>query len=802
MSFKTTSEPPLEGGLLTAPEPLKRVGQAVDPGTGTDETEPDEGEDGETKQAAAVPDDIAAGLSEAQWVQMAQRAYTAAETWFDASVQPTVARNYAHFQSRHAPGSKYLHDYYRLRAQTFRPKTRAMVRRSEASAVVALFSTSDLLDVDSWDDTNPDQRDAAEVAKAILQYRLERSLYWFQTMAGSQQEASVTGRPILHIYWRYRTRLRQSLRRDPTTGRVDWVQEREAIEDKPRVDLVPIENLKMDPAADWRDPINASPYLFHRMPMYVGDLKAMARDMNSQVGEAWYRNVDDNTWWTHANTGGGQDTRAIRTARNAGQLDAQELQRGSPDLEIVWVTRCYIRIDNVDYMFDMLDTQLLLNTPRDVEEVYPHLEPGQRPYVMGTAAVEAHKVYPTSPVGMVEESQREVNEVANLTQDGLKMAILNRWIARRGANIDVETLKYAAANSVIIADDIQQDVRELRQSDVPTSAFAVTDRVSASFDEVAGNFSSASVQTNRQLNETVGGMNLLSGDASQVKEYEIRTLVETLVEPALNQIYAMEQYYETDEAMLRDVATRAGLDLERVVQLLALGIRVRTNVGFNSTSPERRIQRVALCVSTVTQLLPETQQGLNGPEIVKEIFGAAGFKNGARFYPSLEGKDKDPRVAQLEQENAQLKQMLQGKQMESQAKLQAAQITVNGRLQQAAMTEKTRLQIAQMEGALRSQELQLQAVDRQLESSSQEIDRMRLANERDALSNEIQNSRIELLTMLAPHAIGQIPQQHEQGGPQGPGAALPKQGGSVAGSDGNAGTLSRGKFGLIPFEQG
>jgi len=66
------------------------------------------------------------------------------------------------------------------------------------------------------------------------------------------------------------------------------------------------------------------------------------------------------------------------------------------------------------------------------------------------------------------------------------------------------------------------------------------------------------------------------------------------------------------------------------------------------------------------------------------------------------------------------------------------------------MDGQVRMQIAAMTNQLRQQELQLQAVDRQLASSGQEIDRMRLANERDALSNEIQNSRVELLTMLAP----------------------------------------------------
>lgn len=777
MAFRTTSEPPVEGSPA----------QALQPQGNDEQQSPAQGNEADDA-SKHVP--LAAGWTGEQWTQAAQRSYEASSSWFEASVQRPLARNYAHFQSRHAPGSKYLTEFYRLRSQTFRPKTRSMVRRSEAALAVALFATADLLDMQAWNDTNQDQQDAAEVGKAILQYRMERTLQWYQTMVGAQQEASINGRVVGHVYWRYATRERQELHVDELTQKVEWRTVREVTEDEPRVDLVPLENIRIDPAADWRDPLNRSPYLFHRMPMFVGEVKQMIRDRNSEYGETWYFEFDDSVWWKHS-----QNTEdPVRRARDAGQLDPLDLQRGVPDFEVVWITRCYMRVNGTDYCFDMLDQEVLLSVPRPLEEIYPHLPPNTRPLVSGTAAIEAHKVIPTSPVGMVEETQREINELANLTQDGLRMAVLNRWIARRGASLDVETLKYGAANSVIIADDISQDVRELRAQDIPPSVFGASDRLSNVFDEMSGSFSASSVRDQRQLNETVGGMQLLQGDATGLKEYEIRTMVETFVDPVINHLLWLEQTYETDEELLTEVCTRTGLALDRVLDVLARRIRVQVNVGFGSTSPEQRIKRLQMGVMTVTELSPESGAQFNVGEIVKEVFGALGYKNGARFY-NPNGNQQNPAMQKLAQENAQLKAQLAGRTTEANARVQVATINANAKLRHAAMDSQTRQGIARLQADLRSKELQLQAVDRQLEMQHTQIEQARLANERDALSNEIQTERIKLMAELAKIA---------HGGPAGAQAQMQQDrtGPSFNVDNSRSGELARDRYGLIPFDQG
>ena len=83
-----------------------------------------------------------------------------------------------------------------------------------------------------------------------------------------------------------------------------------------------------------------------------------------------------------------------------------------------------------------------------------------------------------------------------------------------------------------------------------SSAYAEQDRLNLDFDDVAGAFSGSSVQSNRNLNETVGGMNILTASANKVENYQLRTWIETWAEPVLRQVTLLEHEYETDDVIL------------------------------------------------------------------------------------------------------------------------------------------------------------------------------------------------------------------------------------------------------------
>ena len=63
--------------------------------------------------------------------------------------------------------------------------------------------------------------------------------------------------------------------------------------DKPCIDLRPLENIRIDPGADWADPINSSPYVIDMLPMRIMDVKARMGNPDPTTGQPrWFR-LDD-----------------------------------------------------------------------------------------------------------------------------------------------------------------------------------------------------------------------------------------------------------------------------------------------------------------------------------------------------------------------------------------------------------------------------------------------------------------------------------------------------------------------------
>lgn len=729
---------------------------------------------------------VAAGLTEGQWLQRAQLVNRASTQWFDAGMRQTIQRNYAHFKGRHAAGTKYASaNYSRHRSALFRPKTRSMTRRTEAAAAVAFFSTADLLSVSAFDDSDIDQRDAATVAQAVLQYRLENtSMRWFQTVVGAVQDAGVSGVCISRQEWMYRT---SGYKAVSNAGITD---EQDVLEDRPTVTLIPAESFRFDPGCDWRDPINTSPYLIEKAQRYACDIDADARRINKATGERIYVELSAREWMMASR----RDYDSIRTERLGQHVDKYDQETGIPDYNVIVTYRHVMRVDDVDWYFETLDDLMLLSVPKPVEEVFPHLQPGERPYCMGSLTIEAHNPLPDSPTAIIAPVQEETNELANLRIDTNRMALMSRWAVRRGANVDVPTLMSSIPGSGIVMDNISTDLRELKTNDVGQAAFAQEDRLNLDIDEASGNFSLASIASNRKLGETVGGMNLLSGDANQVKEYELRTFSETWVEPVLNQLYALESAYETDRALLQQVVASSKLPLKRVLEVMALKVRVRVNVGFNATSPEKRIGKLTTAAAALNQLFPEwVQQKANKGEFAKEIFGALGYKDSDRFIPD-DAQDEDPEKQQLREQVAQLQQMLQGKVLETQSREKIAQLTVEGRLRQASMDNETKRYLGELTTRIEVGRLRLEQMDRMLAAEAVDTDRKQLSLEREALSHQVQMDTAQLISSLA--GMNEPVDGADVDTPSKPSGAPP------TGGDDRAGVISRDRYGDVPFQQG
>src|SRR6185436_16972706 len=151
-----------------------------------------------------------------------------------------------------------------------------------------------------------------------------------------------------------------------------------------------------------------------------------------------------------------------------------------------------------------------------------------------------------------------------------------------------------AAGSVTLVNDVEGDVRELEFNDVTASAYAEQDRINNDMDELLGSFSQGSVQTNRKLNETVGGMAMIRGASNAMTQYLIRIFSETWVEKVLNQVDMLEQYYESDMNLLNLMARRADIGKygvqEITKELLMVPSQIVVNVANSAMDPMIRLQ--------------------------------------------------------------------------------------------------------------------------------------------------------------------------------------------------------------------
>lgn len=556
------------------------------------------------------------GMTPAQWLAMAREAHTASQTYFDSSIRRDIIEDMRQVQGMHPSGSKYYSDMFKTRSRLFRPKTRAAIRKNEAVAAEAFFSTTDVISITPENDGDEHARAGAEVMQALLQYRLTKTIPWFLTAIGAYQEAQSVGVVCSYQDWEFDARRKI---------------------DRPRVKLVPIENIRIDPAADWTDAINSSPYVIHELPMYVKDVKARCKPgANGEPGK-WLAVTDGQI---RASTKKTLDP--VRQTREVRRQDSKGMESAITDFSIAWVHRNIIEVDGQDWIYYTLGTECLLSNPVPLEVEYFH---GRRPYVMGIVVLEAHKIYPGSVPRMTRDISAEINEVANQRIDNVKFAMNKRWLARRNKQVDIRSLMRNVPNSVTLMENVD-DVKVVDTADVTSSSYQEQDRLNLDFDDLAGSFSQSSVQSNRNLNETVGGMNILTDSANQVGGYQLRTFVETWVEPVLRQLILLEAHYETDEVVLAIAGKKAGaferFGVDTITdELLMHDLLVRVNVGMGATSPKDKLQNLTTGFTSIANMLKDgvlEQHGLKATELITEVLGVVGYRDADRFF-AIDGED-------------------------------------------------------------------------------------------------------------------------------------------------------------------
>ena len=699
------------------------------------------------------------------WLKLAQDAYNSSTSYLDSNYRRQWERNISLFQSEHPSGSKYHTQTYAHRSRLFRPKTRSAIRTNEAAIAAAFFATEDVVSVYPENDSDANQRASATILKHLLQYRLTKTIPWFQTLVAAYQEALVFGSVVSHQYWEYKEesiRIKEPLFDD--AGNVvlnedgseaeETREETKVVKDRPYIRLIASENFRIDPAADWNDPIGSSPFVIEVIPMYIQDVLEKMDDIDPKTEEPKWKRLSTAELLESSQKSAFDSTRQTRQGRRQDPL--VDRSTDVSEYTTIFIHKNIIRKNGKDWLFYTAGTQHLLTAPKPLQETYPHLRNGERPYVMGSTTIEAHKCYPSSLIELTQDLQSAANDIANQRTDNVQLVLNKRYHIRRSSNIDIAALKRSVPGGSVMMDDPMTDVHVVNTPDVTASSYEEQDRLNVDFDDIAGNFSQGTVQTNRLMNETVGGMEMLSGQANSQMEYMVRTFAETWIEPVLMQLVRLEQYYETDEVVMNVATSRAERDAnaeagsfqmfvgDEADELLRHEMTVGVNVGIGATDPIRKIERLLLGIRTMGEINPDIVNSLNQEEISKEVFGALGYKDSKRFIAEQDQGRLDEMAGQLEEITAAVEQLLEqgsSKELDVQGRILSAQI--KGQSDVAAAKEKAMGQMASTQMQTDSAERrdatsqQIRMIDSRIKAEKNDILRGELLLQKESLVHKM-----------------------------------------------------------------
>ena len=583
-------------------------------------------------------DPLALLTNEPMLLQRAEEIYRDSTDYMNANITTAWETNLAHFHNEHAPGTPYRDKGWK-RSRLFRPKTRAITKSQEATLAAAAFATQEYLNVEAEDPLNEAQKVSAEINKNILQYRLDRKMPWFLTVQGAFQDTKNYGICLSYQYWDYQqdTQVTPAFDSfgvqisDPDTGELLGHESTVVRADKLCVDNIAPENFRFDPMSDWRDPINSSPYLIYLVPMYAGDVLNRMRQVGPDGKPVWHKHNLSAVLAARR-----EDFDRTRQAREGdSRIDPADEQH-SNEYTTVWAHMNIIRVAGDDYVYWTLGSQLILTLPKLLTEAYPHLDIGERPFVMGTTTVETHRVYPSGDHQQSAGLQQELNANANQRMDNVKLVLNKRYYIKRGSQVDLDALMRNVSGGGVMMNDPEKDVKTIETRDVTASSYQEQNLLNVEIDELRGNFSQGENQAKRNPGNTATGITEISGSANAVQDYSIRIFMETWMEPVLRQCIKLIQYYETDSVVLAIAANqsaawqRYGAD-EITDELLRQDLTVRVNLGIGNTDPVRRVERLVYAVER-TGGLPGMAERMKPTEIGNEIFGALGYKNSSRFF--------------------------------------------------------------------------------------------------------------------------------------------------------------------------
>jgi len=676
------------------------------------------------------------------YVNLAREARDASVSYFEVTRQRELQDSLDNFASRHPSGSRYWTKGYEDRSRMFQPKTRIVARQLEEEAAQTFFSSEDLISVKPVNVNSQEDQFYASVHERMLKRRFEDDLPFFEMVIGGVQDAFKQGDVISAVGWESEEEMQpigayDSNVFDGETGDMlhsqgDMRMEPSIKYNRPTFRLIPLEHIHIDPGANWADPIGTSPFVIEDIPMHIGNVKSRMTGLGTPNG--WYEYPETQILSATVKS----DTQeALRAKRQGDTIDpmTQQGYRTVSDHKMVMVHRVIMQIDGEDFLWYTLGNLLILSDPIPLREAVLWLGEGERDYQWGFSQLETHRTYKPGIGELFKDLQGEVNVERNARADAIAQALARRYKIRRDSVTDYESLENMVTGGYYEVEEMD-DVEQEQWSEIPGSSFFNEDRLANDLAAMGGSFDQGGIASQRNMNETVGGMRMASTAAGRSRSYIILTITATWWKKVCEDLLKMEKAFATEDEII-DAVDEVLADKEQVPDLQPSEImEVKTRVSVNMRLGTDPMTRVGNLMGFTDQFMQTPfAPRIDYESLYKEGAGAVGFGDGDRFI--LPAQDDDPEKEQLRQQIAELEQMLETKQVETQAKVQVAEINQRGRMEQIEAQERTKIMIADLEHQIEQSEVDVKEAKTEIERNEHELNK-------EALIHQVNVARFEM----------------------------------------------------------
>lgn len=483
--------------------------------------------------------------------------------------------------------------------------------------------------------------DKARNLTNLIDYQMRQKMKAAGTLYDIFKSALIDGTAISKQTWKLKTKI--VIERQPDTEEVQLESgEMQTIEvmvpqeiekviyDAPDMKQIPLGQFLFDPAYST---IEDSPFACHTYYMEMHELKAGAK--SGKEGEDKYTNVKK------------INTEAMTDTDHFGEPNKRGNMRDGVLIWEYWTDGWKVMIANKNTVVQSMPNPYYHRT---------------KPFTKWSTTPVPGAFFGKSMVEALIDLSHELNTLRSQRLDNVSFAINRMFLINKNADIDTKQLT-SRPNGFIEVDDIENDIREMIMADVTSSAYRDEEVVKGDMDVTSGVHSYDRGQ-NPARRDTATVASLLTSASSERFKLQAIMMEEDPLTDIGRQLAELNKQFLTDETFINIVGedgveeTQAALSFE--------DINLDYDVAAVSTAIEPSVNK-EVRQSQLIQLLnvAASIEGVNTPELMREIFMAFEFKNANEMVlepQQEEGYPEDGQYAEegMSEEDMLIQQLTQG----------------------------------------------------------------------------------------------------------------------------------------------